>query len=248
MKRAFLLTALCLGLAGPAFAAGGAELPGYQVVVDLTNRASLQRGAKYFMNYCLGCHSVKYSRYSRVGEDLGLDMEMVKDNLIFTGQRVSERMEIAMTSDEAERWFGASPPDLSMIARQKGATYIYQYLMTFYADEDRPWGVNNWRFPYTTMPHVLWREQGLQQAEWKEAENGNGGKKKVIADLTLGSPGLKTPEEYQQLVVDITSFLVYVSEPARLTRERVGTWVLFFLLVLGGFAYFLKREYWQDVH
>ena len=248
MKRALLLTALCLGLAGPAFAAGGGELPGYQVVVDLTNRAALQRGAKYFMNYCLGCHSVKYSRYSRVGEDLGLDMEMVKDNLIFTGQRVSERMETAMTSDEAERWFGASPPDLSMIARQKGATYIYQYLMTFYADEDRPWGVNNWRFPYTTMPHVLWREQGLQQAQWKEAENGNGGKKKVIADLTLGSPGLKTPEEYQQLVVDITSFLVYVSEPARLTRERVGTWVLFFLLVLGGFAYFLKREYWQDIH
>ena len=248
MKRAFLLTALCLGLAGPAFAAGGAELPGYQVVVDLTNRASLQRGAKYFMNYCLGCHSVKYSRYSRIGEDLGLDMEMVKDNLIFTGQRVSERMEIAMAPDEAERWFGASPPDLSMIARQKGATYIYQYLMTFYADENRPWGVNNWRFPYTTMPHVLWREQGLQRAEWKEAENGNGDKKKVIAGLMLESPGLKTPEEYQQLVVDITSFLVYVSEPARLTRERVGTWVLFFLLVLGGFAYFLKREYWQDIH
>ena len=247
MKRTLLLTALCLGLTGPAFAAGGAELPGYQVVVDLTNRASLQRGAKYFMNYCLGCHSVKYSRYSRVGEDLGLDMEMVKDNLIFTGRRVSERMEIAMTSDEAERWFGASPPDLSMIARQKGATYIYQYLMTFYADDDRPWGVNNWRFPYTTMPHVLWREQGLQQAEWKEAENGNG-KKPVITGLTLESPGLKTPEEYQQLVVDITSFLVYVSEPARLTRERVGTWVLFFLLVLGGFAYFLKREYWQDIH
>jgi len=175
-------------------------------------------------------------------------MEMVKDNLIFTGRRVSERMEIAMAPDEAERWFGASPPDLSMIARQKGATYIYQYLMTFYADEDRPWGVNNWRFPYTTMPHVLWREQGLQRAEWKDAENGNGDKKKVIEGLTLESPGLKTPEEYQQLVVDLTSFLVYVSEPARLTRERVGTWVLFFLLVLGGFAYFLKREYWQDIH
>ena len=247
MKRVLFLTALCWGLAGSAFAAGGAELPGYQVVIDLSNRASLQRGAKYFVNYCLGCHSVKYSRYSRVGEDLGLGAGMVEDNLIFTGQRVSERMETAMSPEAAERWFGAAPPDLSMIARQKGATYIYQYLMTFYVDEARPWGVNNWRFPYTTMPHVLWQEQGLQQAQWREAEHA-GETKKVIEALTLESPGLKTPAEYKQLVVDITSFLVYVSEPARLTRESVGTWVLLFLLVLGGFAYFLKREYWQDVH
>lgn len=247
MKRSLFLSGLCLILIGPAFGAGEKEVPGYQVVVDLGNRSGLQRGAKYFVNYCLSCHSLKYSRYSRVGEDLGLDMQMVEDNLIFTGRRVSERMEVAMSQEEAEKWFGAAPPDLSMIARQKGATYIYQYLMTFYADEDRPWGVNNWRFPYTTMPHVLWREQGLQQAEWKEVDNGNG-MRKVITGLTLETPGLKTPEEYQQLVVDITSFLVYVSEPARLTRESVGTWVLLFLLVLGGFAYFLKREYWKDVH
>lgn len=247
MKRALFLSVLCLGSAGPAFAAVGAELPGYQVVIDLDNRASLQRGAKYFVNYCMGCHSLQYSRYSRVGEDLGLDMQMVADNLIFNGRRVSERMEISMSQDDAERWFGAKPPDLSMLARRKGPTYIYQYLMTFYADEDRPWGVNNWRFPFTTMPHVLWREQGLQRAEWKEVDNGSG-TKPVITGLTLETPGLKTPEEYEQLVVDLTSFLVYVSEPARLTRESVGTWVLLFLLMLGGFAYFLKREYWKDVH
>ncbi len=247
MKRALLLMALCLGPVGPALAAVSAELPGYQVVIDLSNRASLQRGAKYFVNYCMGCHSLQYSRYSQVGEDLGMGMQMVEDNLIFNGRRVSERMDIAMSRDDAERWFGAQPPDLSMLARQKGATYIYQYLMTFYADEDRPWGVNNWRFPFTTMPHVLWREQGLQRAQWEEVDNGNG-KKPVITGLTLETPGLKTPEEYEQLVVDLTSFLVYVSEPARLTRESVGTWVLLFLLVLGGFAYFLKREYWKDVH
>lgn len=247
MKRALFLSVLCLGLVGPAFAAVGAELPGYQVVIDLNNRASLQRGAKYFVNYCMGCHSLQYSRYSRVGEDLGLDMQMVADNLIFNGRRISERMEISMSQDDAERWFGAKPPDLSMLARRKGATYIYQYLMTFYVDENRPWGVNNWRFPFTTMPHVLWREQGLQRAEWKEVDNGNGSKP-VITGLTLETPGLKTPEEYEQLVVDLTSFLVYVSEPARLTRESVGTWVLLFLLVLGGFAYFLKREYWKDIH
>lgn len=247
MKRALFLSALCLGSVAPAFAAVETELPGYEVVVDLTNRASLQRGAKYFVNYCLGCHSLKYSRYSRVGEDLGLDIQMVEENLIFNGRRVSERMEIAMSQDDAERWFGAKPPDLSMIARRKGASYIYQYLMTFYADEDRPWGVNNWRFPFTTMPHVLWRQQGLQRAEWQEVDNENG-RKPVIVGLTLETPGLKSPEEYDQLVVDLTSFLVYVSEPARLMRESVGTWVLFFLLVLGGFAYFLKREYWKDIH
>ena len=247
MKRASLLLGLCLGLAGPAFSAGGVELPGYKMVVDLTNKAGLQRGAKYFVNYCLSCHSLKYSRYSRVGEDLGMDMQMVEDNLIFTGRRVSERMEVAMSSEDAEKWFGAVPPDLSMIARQKGATYIYQYLMTFYADESRPWGVNNWRFPNTTMPHVLWREQGLQRPEWAEVEHGDE-TRKVISGLALETPGQKTPDEYRQIAVDLTSFLVYVSEPARLTRERVGTWVLLFLLILLGLSFFLKREYWKDIH
>ena len=199
------------------------------------------------MNYCLGCHSLKYSRYSRVADDLGLDAKMVEENLSFTSRRIGELMEIAMVPADAQRWLGAAPPDLSMIARQKGADHIYQYLMTFYADDKRPWGVNNWRFPYTTMPHVLWREQGLQKANWGQVEQ-DGEMRGVITGLSLETPGLKTPEEYQKLVSDITSFLVYVSEPARLTRESAGVWVLLFLLILMGLAYFLKREYWKDVH
>lgn len=231
-----------------AFAVGTEELPGYEVNVDLNNKAALQRGAKYFVNYCLGCHSLKYSRYSRVADDLGLTHEMAAENLVFTGRRVSETMETAMDPEEAQDWFGAAPPDLSVMARQKGASYIYQYLMTFYADDSRPWGVNNWRFPNTTMPHVLWREQGMQQAQWEEVADAAGTMRPVIRELTLETPGLKTPQEYQQMTVDITSFLVYVAEPAGITRRSAGTWVLLFLLVLIGLTYFLKREYWKDVH
>ena len=192
MKRALFLSVLCLGSAGPAFAAVGAELPGYQVVIDLNNRASLQRGAKYFVNYCMGCHSLQYSRYSRVGEDLGLDMQMVADNLIFNGRRVSERMEISMSQDDAERWFGAKPPDLSMLARRKGATYIYQYLMTFYVDENRPWGVNNWRFP--VHDHAARAVAGTGPAargmegsrQWKREQTGHHG-------IDAGDPGAEDP-------------------------------------------------------
>ena len=247
MRRALTILGLCLGLVGPGLGAD-VEVPGYEVVVDLDNKAALQRGVKYFVNYCLGCHSLQYSRYSRVAEDLGLDTKMVEENLIFTGSRVGELMEIAMSPSDAQKWLGAAPPDLSVIARQKGASHIYQYLMTFYADDERPWGINNWRFPYTTMPHVLWREQGLQKAHWKTVETEEGMSRQVIDELTLETAGLKTPDEYRQLVVDITSFLVYVSEPARLKRESAGTWVLLFLLVLMGLTYFLKREYWKGIH
>jgi len=245
-RRLFLFGLLCVS--ANVFAAGGVELPGYQVEVDLSNEAALQRGAKYFVNYCLNCHSRKDRRYSRIADDLGMTHDMMRDNLVFTGVRVSERMEVAMDPDDAEEWFGASPPDLSVMARQKGSTSIYQYLMTFYADESRPWGVNNWRFPNTTMPHVLWREQGIQQAHWTEEPDAAGTMRKVIKELTPGTPGRLTPEEYQKMVRDVTSFLVYVSEPARVTRETAGVWVLLFLLVFIGLTYFLKREYWKDVH
>ncbi len=247
MKRFCVLLGLALAGTG-AFAAGGAELPGYQIHVDLNNRPALQRGARHFVNYCLGCHSLKYSRYSRVADDLGIPHDMVAENLVFTGRRVSETMETAMDPAKAETWFGASPPDLSVMARQKGASYIYQYLMTFYADDSRPWGVNNWRFPNTTMPHVLWREQGLQQAQWVEQEDAAGTMRSVISELVLSEPGQKTPEEYQRMIEDITLFLVYVSEPARMVRTTAGWWVLLFLLMLIGLTYFLKREYWKDVH
>ena len=242
MRRALLLA--CLGLAPAALpAADAGPRPGYAVQVDLTNRAALQRGAKYFVNYCLGCHALAHSRYRRVGEDLGLTDAMVRDNLVFTDRRVGETMEVAMDRGDAERWFGAAPPDLSVLARQKGADYIYQFLMTFYRDETRPWGVNNWRFPNTAMPHVLWREQGLQEAETRAVDG-----REAVVGLVPGRPGRRSPEEYREMASDLTTFLVYVSEPVRLTRESAGVWVLSFLLLLIVLTYFLKREYWRDVH
>ena len=243
MTRRALAAALLLAPL-PLWAADAGPLPGYEIRVDLENRASLQRGAKYFTNYCLSCHALAHSRYRRVGEDLGLTEAMVRDNLIFTGRRVGETMEVAMDPRDAEEWFGAAPPDLSVLARQKGAEYIYQYLMTFYRDDARPWGVNNWRFPNTAMPHVLWQLQGLQEAILEPREDGV----MAVAGLRPAAAGAKSPEEYRQVAVDLTTYLAYVSEPARLERESMGVWVLAFLLVLIGLTYFLKREYWRDVH
>ncbi len=241
MRRALLLACL---LPAPAAlpAADAGPLPGYAVQVDLTNRAALQRGAKYFVNYCMGCHALAHSRYRRLGEDLGLTDDMVRANLVFTGRRVGETMTAAMDAADAERWFGAAPPDLSVLARQKGADYIYQFLMTFYRDETRPWGVNNRRFPNTAMPHVLWREQGVLEAERRTA----GGRAEVVG-LVPGSPGRRSPAEFREMATDLTTFLAYVAEPVRLTRESAGVWVLGFLLLLIGLTYFLKREYWRDV-
>lgn len=242
MRRVLLLA--CLGLAPAALlAADSGDLPGYAVQVDLSNRAALQRGAKYFVNYCLGCHALAHSRYRRVGEDLGLTDELVRENLVFTGQRIGENMTVAMDAADAERWFGAAPPDLSVLARQKGADYIYEFLMTFYRDETRPWGVNNWRFPNTAMPHVLWREQGLQEAETRLVDG-----HAAVVGLAPGVSGRRSPEQYRRMAADLTTFLAYVSEPVRLTRESAGVWVLGFLLLLIGLTYFLKREYWRDVH
>lgn len=241
MRR--LLLPACLALASPALlAADSGDLPGYAVQVDLNNRAALQRGARYFVNYCLGCHALAHSRYRRVGEDLGLTDELVRANLMFTDQRIGENMTVAMDAADAERWFGAAPPDLSVLARQKGADYIYEFLMTFYRDETRPWGVNNWRFPNTAMPHVLWLEQGLQEVETRLVD----GHAAVVA-LAPGAPGRRSPEQYREMATDLTTFLAYVSEPVRLTRESAGVWVLGFLLLLIGLTYFLKREYWRDV-
>ena len=242
MRR--LLLPACLALASPALpAADSGDLPGYAVQVDLNNRAALQRGARYFVNYCLGCHALAHSRYRRVGEDLGLTDELVRANLMFTDQRIGENMTVAMDAADAERWFGAAPPDLSVLARQKGADYIYEFLMTFYRDETRPWGVNNWRFPNTAMPHVLWLEQGLQEVETRLVDG-----HAAVVGLAPGAPGRRSPEQYREMATDLTTFLAYVSEPVRLTRESAGVWVLGFLLLLIGLTYFLKREYWRDVH
>lgn len=239
---AFLLaTAPLLGLA----AGGGAHLD--DADIDVSDQASLQRGAKYFVNYCLSCHSAKFQRYNRMARDLGLTDEEVKENLMFATDKIGDTMQIAMTDANAENWFGVVPPDLSLIARSRGVDYIYTYLRSFYVDESRPFGVNNVVFPDVGMPHVMWSLQGMQRAVYTEVDG-----QQVIEDLVpvdgpLGQ-GTMSGEEFDGAMRDLTAFLSYVAEPVQLERKRLGVWVLLFLGIFFVLAYLLKKEYWKDIH
>jgi ubiquinol-cytochrome c reductase cytochrome c1 subunit len=244
----FLATVLAatfaLGFAAtPARASEGAALP--HSGTDLGDKASLQRGARDFMNYCSGCHSLQYLRYSRMAEDLGLSEDDVQANLNFTGTKAGEQVHVALTEAEATQFFGKMPPDLSVIARVRGSDWIYSYLKSFYLDESRPLGWNNKLFPNASMPNPLWELQGLQHAEYGEA--GAGGERPV-EKLLLAQPGTQTPAQFDQTVRDITAFLEYAGEPAALKRQSLGVWVILFLAFFTFLAFLLKKEYWRDVH
>lgn len=235
---AFLLAAVpALGLA----AGGGAHLD--DADVDLNDNASLQRGAKYFVNYCLSCHSAKYQRFNRTARDLGLNEEDVKANLMFGTDKIGDTMTIAMKAEDAAEWFGTAPPDLSVIARARGVDWLYTYLRSFYIDESRPFGVNNVVFPDVGMPHVMWELQGMQKAVFHE-KDGN----KVFEKFEQVSPGSMSPEEFDTAMRDLTAFLSYIGEPIQMERKRIGVWVLLFIAVFFVLSYFLKKEYWKDVH
>ncbi|WP_425501580.1 cytochrome c1 [Pseudoxanthomonas kalamensis] len=212
---------------------------------DLGDQASLQRGAALYMNYCSGCHSLKYLRYSRMAEDLGLTEDEVMNNLNFTGAKFGEQIQVAMPHGSAEKWFGKMPPDLSLIARVRGSDWIYTYLKSFYVDESRPLGWNNQLFANASMPNPLWELQGLQHAEFGEPDEI--GERHVKA-LKVTQPGRQSAAEFDQTVRDITNFLQYAGEPAALKREKLGVWVILFLVALTFLAYLLKQEYWSDVH
>jgi len=242
--------ALSLVLLVPAVA--GASEGGNTLVQpahnDVANTASLQRGARYFVNYCMGCHSARYVRYSRLATDLGLSEQMVIDNLMFTGERVQDTMRVSMRPEDAARWFGTTPPDLSLIARSRGTDYIYSFLKSFYLDPGRPTGVNNMVMPQTAMPHVLWKLQGFQKAVYDgESDAEHNAVHKKFKGFELETKGTATPEEYDTFVRDTVNFLDYISEPMQLQRRNLGVRVLGFLLVFFVFAYLLKREYWKDV-
>lgn len=213
--------------------------------VNLSNKTTLQRGARLFVNYCLSCHSAQYMRYARMAEDLDLDEEVVENNLMFTTDKIGDTMTVAMPDDEAASWFGIAPPDLSVIARARGADWLYSFLNGFYRDEQRPFGVNNLYFPDTAMPHVLADLQGVQRLDEAAAV---GEEEPGHAALELAEAGSMTPDEYQRATRDLVTFLVYMGEPARLVRYRIGFWVIAFLLVLLAATYLMKREYWKDVH
>ena len=247
MSKHILILILGAILTGDGLAAGGAGVHLDHAAIDITNKASLQRGAKYYVNYCLGCHSAKYSRYKRVGDDLDLTTLQVEDNFIFTDNKVRDHMVVALRVRDANTWFGTMPPDLSLIARAKGADWVYTYLRTFYLDEARPMGVNNLVLPNASMPHVLWELQGWQKAVYKPGETNAAGKP-VLDHLELVEAGKMTAEEYDKAVLDLVNFLVYLSEPAQLKRQQIGFWVLAFLLLFFIVAYLLKKEFWKDVH
>jgi len=236
---------LALASTVPALAAGGSAALA-KANNDVANIASLQRGARNYVNYCLGCHSAKYVRYNQLARDLGMTEEQVIANLMFGAAKPTETMDIAMRPADAQRWFGQAPPDLSLIARSKGVDYVYSFLRSFYVDPSRPSGVNNLALPNASMPHVLWELQGLQAAIFEEQEH-NGIKRVVFSKFESTSPGTLTPEQYDEFVRDIVNFLDYIAEPMQLKRQSLGMLVITFLLVFGLFAYLLKLEIWKDV-
>lgn len=213
--------------------------------VDLNDKASLQRGAALYMNYCGGCHSLKYIRYARIAEDLGLSEEDVMANLNFSGGKIGDHVISAMTPEMGVAAFGKAPPDLSLVARVRGSDWIYTYLKSFYLDESRPLGWNNKLFPNASMPNPLWEMQGLQHAEFGEPDATG---ERPVKALKVAQPGTQSPEEFDRTVRDITAFLEYAGEPAALKRQKVGVWVVLFLVLLSFLAWLLKNEYWRDAH
>lgn len=210
--------------------------------VNLADQESLQRGARMFVNYCLNCHSAAYMRYSRM-QDLGLTEDQIKDNLMFAAEKPGELMVVGMTQDDAKAWFGASPPDLSVIARSRGPDWLYTYLRGFYRDDSRPTGWNNTVFDKVGMPHVMWGLQGEMVPRFK-----NQGEHQVIDRLELVKPGSVSLAEYDAMVGDLVNYLTWMGEPAQRQRKQLGLIVLAFLAIFFVVAYYLKKEFWKDIH
>ena len=251
MKKLILILAVSsfsFLVSGGVFAAGGhggAKLD--RVEVSLKDKVSLQNGAKLFVNYCLSCHSAEYMRYNRMAADLEIPEDLVKSQMIFNDGKIGDPMTTTMSKDHGEQWFGVAPPDLSLIGKLRDPEWIYTYLRTFYLDENTASGWNNTVFPNVAMPHALFELQGIQKAN-KSMETDSHGNEHEVIDLELVSPGTMSVEEYDHAMRDLTNFLYYMGEPARMVRINYGIWVMLFLGVLGTLAYFLKKEYWRDVH
>jgi len=252
MRTAIIAITLLLSPLTALAAGGGAALE--DANVDLTDKASLQRGAKYFVNYCMGCHSLQYMRYNRLADDLGIPEDELRENLIFGDADPGEQMTNALRPEDGVKWFGTEIPDLTLVTRWRSSDWVYSYLKSFYVDDSRPYGVNNLVFPDVGMPHVLAPLQGVQVPAYANEDHGAGGAQAAagagqhIAGLRLAEEGQLTPAEYDDMVYDLTNFLTYVGEPFQLERKRLGIYVLLFLGVLFLLAFFLKKEYWKDVH
>ncbi|MET0203952.1 MAG: cytochrome c1 [Casimicrobiaceae bacterium] len=266
MKRYAILALLSLAsFAGGAFASGGADLRLAPAPAHRLDDESLQRGARNFVNYCLNCHSAKYMRYNRL-TDLGLDLSMIQDNLMFATDKIGSTMTVAMTPADGKAWFGAPPPDLTVEARVRGRDWLYNYLLGFYRDEASATGWNNIVFPNVGMPHVLWELSGtnkLVKAEFDDHEKATAaaiaakglsmveaqpGGKWAVLTLANDTPGTMSRVEYEAFAADLVNYLDYMAEPSRNKRINIGIVVLLYLSVLFAFAYWMKRTYWKDVH
>ena len=210
--------------------------------IDLSDNASLQRGAKHFVTYCLGCHSIKHIRYLRIALDTDVDPKKILKDIAPEGANIYDQLHTAMNAHDAEKWFGTQPPDLSLIARSRGADWLYSYLKSYYIEPKSPRGVNNLVFEDTAMPNPLWQLQGDQYAEPRKTIWG-----KEYTNLVIEKPGTLSEGEFDIFVNDLVNFLVYAGEPVQLERQRIGKYVIFFILMFLILAYLLKKEYWKDV-
>ena len=262
--RAYLQSKLWIVFIGMSLiplAANGANAPDWRLekmTADLEDKESLQRGMSLYVNYCLGCHSLKFQRYERTVVDLDIPQGVALENLVFTGQKIGDLMDTAMAPNKAKNWFGAPPPDLTMIARVRSPEWLYNYLKAFYVDESRPFGVNNKMFPNVGMPHALLDLQGIP----REVCNGFKPRDPLEGKSLIGRPleprcdeievdagsGIYDEAKYDQAAYDISNFLYYVGDPSRLYRYALGYWVIGGLFILLIFAFYLNREYWKDVH
>lgn len=241
MKRFKTLLYALIAAPALAFAASG-NVPLDKAPIDLADHESLQRGARIFINQCLNCHSANYMRYSRL-QDLGLTEDQIKENLMFAAEKPGETMDVAMTKADAKAWFGATPPDLTVISRSRGPDWLYTYMRSFYRDDSRPTGWNNLVFDKVGMPHVLWNLQGVMVPVYKKV-NGQD----VVDHLALSKPGSVTLAQYDAMMSDLVNYLVWMGEPAKMQRQQLGLMVLGFLAIFFVVAYYLKKEFWKDIH
>ena len=250
MKNFLISLCLVLGVAMPAFAATD-MIPLDKAPNKLNDLSALQNGAKIFVNYCLNCHAAAYMRFNRL-KDIGLTDKQIKDNLLFTTDKVGDTMKISMDAKQGKDWFGGNPPDLTVIARSRsgqggtGADYLYTYLRTYYRDDTKATGWNNLAFPNVGMPHVLWELQGQRRPVYKEVIQ-HGHPTPVFAGWQQITPGKMTAVEYDTAVADLVNYMQWMSEPAQTTRVQIGVWVMLFLLIFMVIAWRLNASYWKDI-
>ncbi len=251
MKKLILTLIAALGILNGAHAAGGDTIAWDKAPKNTNDLAALQNGAKLFVNYCLNCHSAAFMRYNRL-TDIGLSEQQIKDNLLFGSAKVGDTMKAAIDPKQAAEWFGANPPDLTLVARSRsghagsGADYLYTYLRTYYKDPTKATGWNNLAFPNVGMPHVLWELQGEREPQY-ETKKVHGHDTKVFTGWKQITPGTMTPLQYDQAMGDLVGYLQWMAEPAQNTRVRVGVWVLLFLGMFTVIAWRLNASFWKDI-